>query len=134
MINDHSGGAYSTSRQIRFKTSMLRSDLCNCSDACIIIKGPITVDGAAHTDKYNRKLIFKNNAPFTNCISKINNVLIDNGEDFDLVMPMYNLIEYSRNYRKTTGSLWNYYRNEPADPLTDSEYQIQDNYYKRYTR
>ena len=88
-------------------------------------------------DTRNRFLAFKNNAPFTNCISKINNVLIDNAEDLDIVMPMYNLLEYSKNYRKTTGSLWNYYRDEPnnpplndddpptinynADPITNSE-------------
>ena len=60
-----------------------------------------------------KKVAFKNNAPFNSCITKINNTLIINAEDSDIVMPMYNLIEYSRNYRKTTGSLWNYYRNEP---------------------
>ena len=79
--------------------------------------------------KKNRSLAFKNNAPFINCISKINNVLIDNTEDLDVVMPMYNLVEYSENYRKTTSSLCNYYRNEPdihptnnynADPITNS--------------
>ena len=58
-------------------------------------------------------MAFKNNAPFINCISKINGVKIDNAEDLDVVMPMYNLLEYSKNYRKTTGSLWNYYRDEP---------------------
>ena len=58
-------------------------------------------------------MVFKNNAPFINCISKINGVKIDNAEDLDVVMPMYNLLEYSKNYRKTTGSFWNYYRDEP---------------------
>ena len=76
----------------------------------------------------NRSLPFKNNAPFTNCISKIDNALIDNAEDLDFVMPMYNLIEYSKIYRKTTDSLSNYYRDEPntppaanynADPITN---------------
>ena len=63
---------------------------------------------------FNRKkLIFKNNAPFINCITKINGIKIDNAEDLDVVMPMYNLLEYSKNYRKTTGSLWNYYKDEP---------------------
>ena len=67
-------------------------------------------------------LAFKNNAPFTNCISKISNVLIDNSEDLHAVMPMYNLLEYSRNYRKTTGSFWNYYRDEPNNPpLNDDD-------------
>ena len=60
-----------------------------------------------------KKLVFKNNAPFINCISKVNGVKIDNAEDLDVVMSMYNLLEYSKSYRKTTGSLWNYYRSEP---------------------
>ena len=63
-------------------------------------------------------MAFKNNAPFINCISKINNVKIDNAEDLDVVMPMDNLLGYSKNYRKTTGSLWNYYRDEPSNPLS----------------
>ena len=58
-------------------------------------------------------MVFRNNAPFINCISKINDIKIDNAEDLDVVMPMYNLLEYSKNYRKTTGNLWNYYRDEP---------------------
>ena len=77
-------------------------------------------------------LAFRYNAPFTNCMSKINHVLIDNAEDLDIVMPMYNLVEYSKNYKKTTGSFWNYYRDEPnnhphplsnynGDPITNSE-------------
>ena len=60
-----------------------------------------------------KKLFFKNNAPFINCISKINGIEIDNAEDLDVLMPIYNLLEYSKNYRKTTGSLWNYSRDEP---------------------
>ena len=69
-----------------------------------------------------KKVAFKNNAPFINCISKINGVKIDNAEDLDVAMPMYNLLEYSKNYRKTKGSLWNYYRDEPSDTFSsDSE-------------
>ena len=66
-----------------------------------------------------KKLVFENNAPFINCISKINGVKIDNAEDLDVVMPMYNLLEYSKNYRKTTGSLWNYYRDEPNGGINE---------------
>ena len=67
-------------------------------------------------------MAFKNNESFTSCISKISGVQTDKAEDLDVVMPMYNLLEYSKNYRKTTGSLWNYYRDEPSDPLSsDSE-------------
>ena len=87
---------------------MVRSDLCDFSDVYIVIKGYITLtktDGRGLINIRNRFLAFKNNAPFTNCISKINNVLIDNVEDLDVVMPMYNLLEYSKNYRKTAGRL-----------------------------
>ena len=65
-------------------------------------------------------MVFKNNAPFINCISKINGVKIDNAEDLDVVMPMYNLLEYSKYYRKTTGSLWNCYRDEPNSSTDDN--------------
>ena len=63
------------------------------------------------------QVAFKNNAPFINCISKINGMQIDNTEDLDAVMPMYYLLEYSKNYRTATRSLWNYYRDEPSNPL-----------------
>ena len=89
---------------------MLRSDLCNFSDVHIVVKGDITLTKAANRDFIdvrNRFLAFKNNAPFTNYISRINNVLINNAEDLDVVMPMYNLLEHSKNYRKTLGSWWN---------------------------
>ena len=91
---------------------MLRSDLCNFSDGHIVVKGTITVINPDN-NAYDKKLAFKNNAPFVSCISKINNTLIDNAEDLDIVMPMYNLLEYSKNYSKTTGSFRNNYRDEP---------------------
>ena len=116
-MNDNTRGAYSPNKQIKFKTAMLRSSLCYYSDAYILVKGNITVnntaDGAA-TNNTNKKVIFKNCAPFTNCISKINNTQIDNAEYIDIVMPMYNLIEYSDNYSKTSGSLWQYCKDAPA--------------------
>ena len=99
---------------------MLRSDLCDFGDACIVVKGDITFEGDNNANKRNKNLAFKNNAPFINCISKINGVQIDNAEDLEVVMPMYNLLEYSKNYRKTTGSLWNYYRDEPSNPLSSN--------------
>ena len=83
---------------------MLRSDLCDFSDAYIVVKGNIIVTNPDN-NVYDKKLAFKNNAPFTSCVSKVNNTLIDNAEDLDIVMFMYNLIEYSKNYRKTAGSL-----------------------------
>ena len=99
-VHDQSGNAedrYKPSKQIRFKTSMLRSDLCDFSDAYIVVKGTITVTNPDN-NPYDKKLAFKNNAPIVSCISKINNTLIDNAEDLDVVMPMYNLLEYSQNY------------------------------------
>ena len=84
---------------------MLRSDLCDYSDAYIVVKGDITLEGDNDANKRNKNLAFKNNAPFINCISKINGVKIDNAEDLDVVMPMYNLLEYSKNYRKNNRQL-----------------------------
>ena len=67
-----------------------------------------------------KELHIKTNAPFINCIPKINCVQIDNADDLDVAMPMYNLLEYSKNYRKTTGNLWNYYRDELSNPLSSN--------------
>ena len=106
-VHDQSGSAedrYKPSKQIRFKTSMLRSDLCGFSDAYIVVKGDIAVTETADrnfTDVRNRFSAFKNNAPFTNSISKINNALTDNAADFNIVKSMYNLLEYSKNYKKS---------------------------------
>ena len=72
-------------------------------------------------DERDKDVIFKNCAPFTKCISTINDADIDNTHDIDIVMPMYNLIEYSDNYSKTSGSLWQYYKDIPNDNLVDSE-------------
>ena len=101
---------YSTNSQIKFKTTMLKSSLCDYSDAYIFVKGTITVNNTAavdpDTNNANKKVIFKNCFPFTNCISEINNTRVDNAKDIDIVMLMYHLIEYSDNYSKTSGSLW----------------------------
>ena len=105
-------GQYSFNKNVRFKTSMLGSDLCDYSDTYIVVKGTITVAGTNSASKGNKKLTFKNIAPFRSCISKIVNTFVDNVEDLDIVMPMYNLLEYSGNYSMTSGSLWNYYRVE----------------------
>ena len=142
-VYDQSEKNYNVSKEIRIKTPMLRSDLCDFSDAYIVVKGNVTVSkktftrndfeapnkiaaNATATNTANnnafgeKKLVFKNNAPFINCITKINDIKIDNAEDLDVVMPMYNLLEYSKNYKKTTGSLWNYYREEP-NSSTDND-------------
>ena len=91
---------------------MLRSSLCDYRDAYILAKENITVNNTmadgADANNSIKKVILKNCAPFTNCISKINNNQIDNAEYIDIVMPMYNLIEYSDNYSKTSESLWQY--------------------------
>ena len=117
-INDESKGAYNVISQIKFKTTMLKSSLCDYSDAYILVKGTISVNNTAAADaavnNTNKKVIFKNCAPFTNCISEINNTQTDNSKDIDIVMPMYNLIEYSDNYVKTTGSLWQFCKDIPA--------------------
>ena len=104
---------YNTNKQIRFKASILRSDLCGYSDAYIVVKGDITVIIPNNINQCDKKLAFKNNAPFISYISKINNTLINNAEDLYIVMPKYNLNEYNKNYRKVTGNLWSYYRDEP---------------------
>ena len=100
---------------------MLQSDLCDYNDKYIVVKGTITVTGV-NKDGKNRSLVLRNNLSFISCLSKINNVLIDNTEDLDVVMPMYSLIEYIKNYKKTTGILWNYYTDEPnnADRIANS--------------
>ena len=101
-VHDQSGETYTTNKQIRFKTSMLRSDLCDYSDEYIVVKGKIIVTNP-NNNAYDKKLALKNNAPFLSCISKINNTFTDNAEDLDIVMSMYNLLEYSKNYRKKLG-------------------------------
>ena len=111
-INDGSSDTYSPNKQIKFETPVLRSSLCDYSDAYIIVKWNTTVNntagaGATATN-INKKVIFKNCAPFINCISKINNTQIDHAEYTDIVMPIYNLTEYSDNYSETSGSLWQY--------------------------
>ena len=122
-VYDQSQENYDVNKEIRIKTSMLRSDLCDFSDAYIVVKGNITVTkktftvndfdapnntagnvNATNTANDNAfgedKLVFKTNAPFINCASKFNGGKIDNAEDLDLVMPMYNLLEYSKSYEK----------------------------------
>ena len=98
---------------------MLGSDLCDFSDAYIVVKGTITVADLDNA-KRNKSVASKNNAPFVNFISKINGVQIDNAEDLNVVMQMYNLLESSKNYKKTKGSLWNYYRDEPSSSLSSN--------------
>ena len=126
-INDESRGTYNVNSQIKFKTTMLKSTLCDYSGVYILVKGTITITGAGadaaarQADERDKGVAFKNYAPFTNCISEINNTQVDNAKDINIVMLMYKLIEYSDNYAKTTGSLWQYFRDEPNDNTEDSE-------------
>ena len=120
---------YNENKSIRFKTPMLRSNVCDYSDAYILVKGTITVTAPEISnnadnirDKRNRPLISKNNAPFVSCITRINGELIEDADDLDIVMSMYNLLEYSQNYRKTIGSLYNYYRDELSDDADNNNF------------
>ena len=138
-INDESRGTY-TSNDIKFKITMLRSNLCDYADAYILVKETITITGnagpepnpdtprtaaqliaARRADERDKGVTFKNSAPFTKCISRINNKDIDNAQDIDIVMLMYNLIECSDNYSKTSVSLSQYYKDYPNDNITDSK-------------
>ena len=107
---------YNENKSIIFKTPMLRSDLCNYSHEYVLVSSTITITANAGAnnirDKKNRKTMLKNNASFVSCITRINGELIEDADDLDVIMPMYNLLEYSKNYRKTIGSLYNYYRDE----------------------
>ena len=120
---------YNENKSIRFKTPMLRSSLCGYSHAYILVKGTNTVtapgvnnDANNIRDKKNRPEILKNNAPFVSCITRINGELIEDANDLDIVIPMYNLLEYGKNYRKTIGSLYNYYRDELSDDADDNNF------------
>ena len=118
---------YNTNRDIRFKTTMLRSSSCDYSDAYILAKGKITINGvradtaARQADERKKCVIFQNYAPFFNCKSETNNTEIDNSKNIDIVTPIYNSTECSNNYSKTSGSLWQYYKDDTNDNLAYSE-------------
>ena len=120
---------YNENKSIRFKTPMLRSSLCDYSDAYILVKGTITITAPGNNndannirDNKNRPVILKNNAPFASCITRINGELIEDANDLDIVIPVYNLLKYSKNYRKTIGSLYNYHRDELSDDADDNNF------------
>ena len=126
-IKFDSRGTYNTNNQIKLKTTMLKTSLCDYSDVHILVSGTITNTGAAvddavkWLDERNKGVIFKNCATFTDCISEINNTQINNAKYLDVLMQMYNLIEYSDNYSKISGGLWHYYRDDPNNNITQSE-------------
>ena len=115
-INDQSRGVQNANSDIRFQNTILRCSLCDYSDTYILVKESITTAGevndaaARQAHERNKGLIFKNLDPFVNCKSEINNTETDNAKDIDIVMPMYNLIEYNDNYSKTFASLWQYFK------------------------
>ena len=125
-IYDKSGGTYNQNKDIRFKVPQLRSGLCVYNDAYIAVTGKITVTNP-NNDTYDKKLALKNNAPFYSCVLRINSTLVEDAQELDIIMPMYNLLYYSKNYRKTAGSLWNYYRDEPnSGAQRNINYSIKD--------
>ena len=105
--------------------SMLKSRLFCYSDVYILVKGTIAIfergadEATMQADERNKEAKFRNCSLFTDCVGEINNTEIDNAKDLDVVIPIYNFIEYSNKYSKTSGSLWQYYRDEPNDAFTD---------------
>ena len=119
-INDESRGTYNKDNQIRFKTSMLRSNLCDRSNAYILVNE--TMHQSETLQLKVKQIIppIKSCMPFTNCISRINNTQVEDAHDIHVVLPMYNLTEYSDNYSKVSGTLEQYCRDEMAvDDDTD---------------
>ena len=140
-IFDQSNGAYNKNKDIRFKTNQLRNDLCGFNDAYIIVTGKVTATDPDPDDddiNYVRTIALKNSAPFFNCILKINSQLIEDAQDLDIVMPMYNLLYYSQKFRKTTGSFWNYYPDMPGSEYPGNNvrtrifYPFSSNYSKSF--
>ena len=130
-IKDESRGTCNVNSQIKLKTTMQKSSLCDYSGAYILVKGTITVNNTAAADaeanNTNKKVIFRNCAPLTICKSEINNTQIDNAKDIDIVMPMYNLIKYCDNYSKTSGSLWQYCKDIRAVPNNNAIVNFTEN-------
>ena len=112
VINDQNNADYGDGDEngttIKFETKVIKSNLCDYSDAYILVTGDITATGG----DANTKAAFKNCAPFTKCVTHINDEHVDNADNLDIVMPMYSLIEYSDNYSDTSGSLCHFKRNE----------------------
>ena len=111
---DQSNGTWNINKDIRFKTSQLSKGLCDFNDAYIFVTGKITTTNPGNdASQYNRKVSLKNSAASFNFTLKINSQLIENAQDLDIVMPMYNLLYHSKNFRKTAASFWNYYPDMP---------------------
>ena len=111
-------GTHNINSQVKFKTIMLKSSLGDYSDAYILVKGAIEAE--QQTDRNIKQVTFKNSAPFTDCLTEINDTQIYNLKYLDVVMLMYNLIAYSDNYSGTTARLWQYHKDKPRSPITES--------------
>lgn len=122
-VDDFFNGQHSASKNISFKAPLLRSNLCDYNDTYIVVKGTIDLlaDAANENDKAQKDVTFKTNASVRSCSPQINKELIGNIEDLDIVMPRYNLLEYSYNYSLTSGSLCNYYKDENDDVDDDAK-------------
>ena len=118
-IFDQSNGTYNPDEDIRFKTPQTRDDLCDFNDAYIVVTGKaIAANPGNDNAEYDRKISLKNSALFFNCILKINSQLIEDAQDLNIVMAMFNLLYSSKNFRKTTGFFWNYYPDQPNSRYT----------------
>ena len=125
VFDSETKGIYSHENPIKFLTSSLESSLCDYSDAYILVTGNINVTGGDN----NTKVVFKNCAPFKDCRTEINDTFVDYADFINIAMPMYNLIEYSDNYSDTSGSLWQFKRDEIGgdDDLTVDAQHIPNN-------
>ena len=108
VIDSESKGNYSHENPVKYFTSSLESNLCDYSDAYILVTGNIT----ATPNNAATQVVFKNCAPFEDCRTEINDTFVDYANFLNITMPMYNLIEYSDNYSDTSGSLWDFKRDE----------------------
>ena len=126
-INDQSREVYNSNSDIKFKTTLLKFILCDYRDAYMLVTRRVTITGAGadaaawQEHERDKGVIFKNCTPCINCKSEINNTEINNAKNVDIVIPIYNMTEYSDNYSKISGILWKYYRNERNNMLADSE-------------
>ena len=107
-INDDTRGTYKTNSQIKFETSLPKSSLCDYSDAYMLFKETISIAEQAedNSNNNNKEVVFKDCAPFTNCVSEINNTQIDNAKGLHVVVPIHSLMEDSDNYSKTSGEVY----------------------------
>ena len=127
VINDQNNTDYGEGNEdsttVKFETKVIKSNLCDYSDAYILVTGNITATGG----DANTRVAFKNCAPFTKCITHINDEHVDNADNLDIIMPMYNLIEYSDNYSDTSGSLQQFKRDESPVTNTGNPHYVSTN-------